>query len=57
MSWRYRVMQHESDGTEPPYLAIHEVYDDPSGWTTDPVHVGALTEPVLDHETGREVTG
>lgn len=70
MSWRYRVMQHESDGTEP-YFAIHEVYSDPLGWTSMPAKVGgesveelrdvldmmsrALAEPVLSHETG-EVT-
>lgn len=65
MPWRYRVMKHDEGASEPPYLAIHEVYDDPPGWTTNPVSVGgesieelrevlimmrrALAEPVLDY--------
>ncbi len=73
MPWRYRVMRHDEGAKEPPYLAIHEVYSDPPGWTTNPATVGgesieelrevlimmrrALAEPVLDYEPETAPTG
>lgn len=39
MSWHYQVMRHTLGADT--YYAVHEFYEDPKGWTTNPVTLEA----------------